>query len=121
MKMFCATVRCGIRLSSWWIMLMPRSCAAGVGDLDFPPLVDDAPGVLVIDAGEDLHQRRLAGAVLADQGVDFAGAQLEPALAERVDAGKLFSMPSIETRTSPMLSPWASKTSRLRLRRAHLL
>ena len=33
MKMFCATVRWGIRLSSWWMMLMP-SCwaAAGVGD-----------------------------------------------------------------------------------------
>ena len=28
MKMFCATVRSVIRLSSWWMMLMPSSCAA---------------------------------------------------------------------------------------------
>ena len=27
MKMFCATVRSGIRLNSWWMMLMPSSCA----------------------------------------------------------------------------------------------
>ena len=29
MKIFCATVRCGIRLSSWWIMLMPSSARLG--------------------------------------------------------------------------------------------
>ena len=31
MKMFCATVRCGIRFSSWWMMLIPRSLRARVG------------------------------------------------------------------------------------------
>ena len=32
MKMFCATVRSGIRLNSWWMMLMPSSSAC-LGDV----------------------------------------------------------------------------------------
>ena len=41
-----------------------------------------------VDAGEDLHQRRFAGAVLAHQRMDFAGQQLEMDIGERLDAGK---------------------------------
>ena len=38
---------------------------------------DDLPGVRQLDAGKELQQRRLAGAVLADDAHDFAGAHLE--------------------------------------------
>jgi DNA-binding FadR family transcriptional regulator len=38
MKMFCATVRSGIRLNSWWMMLMPSSsaCRGDVGSYGSP-------------------------------------------------------------------------------------
>ena len=39
MKMFCATVRWGIKLSSWWIMLIPSCWAArGLGISTSAPL-----------------------------------------------------------------------------------
>ncbi len=41
-----------------------------------------------IDAGEDLHQRRLAGAVLAHQRVNFARTQIEADVRQRRDAAK---------------------------------
>ena len=41
-----------------------------------------------MDAGQDLHQRRLAGAVLADERHDLPGRQLEVHAVERDDAGK---------------------------------
>src|SRR6185369_7311949 len=41
-----------------------------------------------VDAGEDLEQRRLAGAVLAAQAEDLAGARLERGAVERDDAAK---------------------------------
>ena len=42
----------------------------------------DAAGGRLLDAGNDLHQRRLAGAVFADQHVDRAGADAEIDLVE---------------------------------------
>ena len=39
--------------------------------------------VIGVHAGDDLHQRRLAGAVLADQTMDLAGAQREVDVAQR--------------------------------------
>ena len=101
MKMFWATVRCGIRLSSWWIMLMPRSWAArGIGDFDLLAANADRARVRAVDAGEDLHQRRLAGAVLADQRVDLAGPEIEPGVVEGVDARERLLIPSISTSRS---------------------
>ena len=43
----------------------------------------DVAGVGAVDAGEDVAQRRLPGAVLAEQGVDFAATQLEVDVAQR--------------------------------------
>ena len=37
----------------------------------------DLPGVRPVQAGEDVHERALAGAVLAEQGVDLARSQVE--------------------------------------------
>jgi hypothetical protein len=42
----------------------------------------------LVDAGQQLHQRRLAGAVLADQREHLAGAQVEVHVLERLDAGE---------------------------------
>ena len=41
-----------------------------------------------VDAGEDLEQRRLAGAVLAAQAEDLAGARFELGAVERDDAAE---------------------------------
>ncbi len=61
---------------------------ARVGNLDLPALDLDGAGVLLVDAGEDLHQRRLASAVLTDQRVHLSGAQLEPGIPQRLHAGE---------------------------------
>jgi hypothetical protein len=42
----------------------------------------DRPGVVRVQAGQDLHQRRLARAVLADQAEDVAGLKAERDVAE---------------------------------------
>jgi hypothetical protein len=48
---------------------------------------NDAAERRALDAGDDLHQRRFAGAVLADQHVDRAAAQLEIRTLDGDDAG----------------------------------
>ncbi len=51
---------------------------------------DEEPAVIgLIEAGQDLHQRGLAGAVGADQPDPLAGADLEFQLAEDRIAGEL--------------------------------
>ena len=62
---------------------------AGQNDL----LAAQADGAAVrrVNAGDDLHQRRLAGAVLAHQGVDAAGAQPKLHVVQRHDAGKFLT------------------------------
>ena len=68
MNTFWATVRCPIRFSSWWMMLIPRSRAArGDGDVLLLPADPDDARVAAVDAGQDLHQGGLAGPVLADE------------------------------------------------------
>ena len=60
----------------------------GGGNLDFLALIKNAAGVFRIHTSEDFHQCGFTGAIFADQGMHLAGAQLEPALAERVNAGE---------------------------------
>ncbi len=45
----------------------------------------DGAAVRLVDTRKDLHERGLARAVFADQGVDAAGARVERHLAERLD------------------------------------
>ena len=45
-------------------------------------------GEIGMHAGDDLHQRRLAGAVLADEAVDLAGAEREVDIAQRLHAAE---------------------------------
>ena len=47
----------------------------------------DATFVGIVEAGEKLHERRLAGAVLADQREHFAGLQREAEMAHRPSLG----------------------------------
>ena len=57
---------------------------------DLLPLVDDLPFIHLVDAEHALHQRGLAGAVFAHQGVDGARPKLELRFVQRLDAGKGF-------------------------------
>ena len=87
-KMFSATVRLPNRLSSWNTMPMPRATASPEeAKRDRLAVEQDAPERRLLDAGDDLHQRRLAGAVLADQHVDRAAAHLEIGALDRDRAG----------------------------------
>ena len=49
---------------------------------------EDLPGVGLIDAAQNLHQRGFAGAVLADEAHDLSGPDLDRDVLERVDAGE---------------------------------
>ena len=53
----------------------------------------DRPGIGLLRPGQDLEQRRLPGAVLAEQRMDLAGAHREVDVVERLDAGKALGDP----------------------------
>ena len=42
-----------------------------------PPVEEDLPGIGLVQPVEDVHQRALPGAVLAEQGMDLAGREVE--------------------------------------------
>ena len=66
-----------------------RGGVVGIVDLNlFAVLLDDS-GLGLIEAEEDAHQRRFSGAVLAEQGMDLALAQLQCDVVVRLDAGEL--------------------------------
>ena len=75
------------RLTSWYTVLTPPRCASiGLPKRTGRPSSAISPASIVVDAGEDLDQGRLAGAVLAHQGVDFAGEEPQIHVVERLDA-----------------------------------
>ena len=87
-KMFSATDRLPNRLSSWNTMPMPRrDRVARRCERDLLAVEEDPAERRLLDAGDDLHQRRFAGAVLADQHVDGALADLEIGALDRDGAG----------------------------------
>ena len=49
---------------------------------------DDLALVALVDPGQDLHEGGFARAVLAHQGVDLAGVDVEVDVGEREDAGE---------------------------------
>ena len=86
-NMFSAMDRFGKRLSSWWMMPMPRPMASrGLPSVTGSPSSRSCPDGRLLRAGQDLHQRRLAGAVLADQHVDLAAVGGERDVLERPHA-----------------------------------
>ena len=75
---FSATVRVSTSMKCWWIIPMPRAMASvGLRDVDRFAVESDLALVGPVEAVEDLHQRALAGTVLAQQGVHLTGAHLE--------------------------------------------
>ena len=88
--MFSATERPSTTSSSWYIVAMPSlRPATGWGMVTGSPVDEDLALVGLVRAGEDLDQRGLAGAVLAEQAVHLAGADLEVDAVERSGAGEL--------------------------------
>ena len=74
-QMFSMTLRAGTGWSSCWIIEMPARIASdGRREADRLARQLDLAGVGLHEAGQHVHERRLAGAVLAAQGVDGAGA-----------------------------------------------
>ena len=89
--MFSAIDSSGTSASSWWMMTMPTcSLSRDAGEPALLALEDDLAlvGAVRVDAREHLHQRRLAGAVLAADGVDLARLDREVDVAQRLDAGE---------------------------------
>ena len=71
MQMLSATLRSGISDSSWKMQAMPADTAScGMREAALRALQHDAALVGLHHAGHHLDQRRLAGAVLAEHGVD---------------------------------------------------
>ena len=67
----------------------------------------------LVDAGEDLDQRRLAGAVVAEEAMDLAGIDLDVDVAERDhraemlgDAAELDGRNACSSRASSRRAPW---------------
>ena len=87
MTMLSATLRSGISDSSWKMQAMPAALAsAGEAKLTSLPVDHHAALVRRDDARHDLDQRRFAGAVLAEDGVDAAGMDRKLGLFERAHA-----------------------------------
>ena len=68
---------------------MPRfSASSGVGMLTFSPFVLDLALVHLVNAEHTFHQGGLTGTVLAHQGHDLAGAELQLRVVQRFHAGE---------------------------------
>ena len=76
-----------------------RASVRRAGDLHRFTVEPDRPAVGLMDAGEDLDQRALAGAVLADQRVDFTGKEVERDVVERLRRREPLGDPA-------QLGPW---------------
>ena len=76
--MFSATVITGISMKCWCTIPIPCSIASfGEPSSIGLPFEQDLALVGCVEPVEDVHQRRLAGAVLAQQRVHLAAAQVE--------------------------------------------
>ena len=88
---FSSTVRLSASMKCWWTMPMPAAIAArGRPEGDLRAVDRDRAGVRLVHAVQRLHQRRLAGTVLPDDGVDRAGPHREPDVVVGDDAGEAF-------------------------------
>ena len=88
-QMFSVTVRGGASVSSWKTMRMP--IAAGeqrrrAGDV--APVEGHPTRIRGIVADEDLHQRRLAGSVLAEEGENGAASRYQVDAVENLHAAE---------------------------------
>src|SRR5690606_30048793 len=58
----------------------------GRGELDLPAFKEDVAAIGTDGAGQGLDERGLARTIVADDGEDFAGHEVEVAIVERGDA-----------------------------------
>ena len=85
--MFSATVITGISMKCWCTIPIPSAIAScGERIAIGLPLTRISPSSGPVEAVEDVHQRRLAGAVLAEQRVHLAAPQVEVDAVVRDDA-----------------------------------
>ena len=93
--MFSATVMTGMSMKCWCTIPIPRSIASfGEWMRTGSPLIADLALVRVVEAVEDAHQRRLAGAVLAEERVHLAAPKVEVDVVVRENAGELLRDPA---------------------------
>ena len=87
--MFSVTVCVGTSVKCWWTMPMPAAIASR-GERKSTGLAEepDLAGVGAVEPVEHVHERALAGAVLAEQGVDLAEAEVEVDAVVGDDAGE---------------------------------
>ena len=93
--MFSATVMTGMSMKCWCTIPMPRVIAS-CGELmttGFARRCRISPSSGVVEPVEDVHQRRLAGAVLAEQRVHLAAAEVEVDVVVREMPGNCFVIP----------------------------
>ena len=87
--MFSATVMTGTSMKCWCTIPIPWSIASrGEWSVTGSPRMAIWPAVGPVQPVEDVHQRRLPGPVLAEQGVNLALPQIEVDSVVRDDAGE---------------------------------
>ena len=87
--MFSATVITGMSMKCWCTIPIPASIASlRRAERRRLAVQEDLALVGPVQAVEDVHQRRLAGAVLAEQRVHLAAAEVEVDVVVREDAGE---------------------------------
>ena len=68
---------------------MPSALASrGLLIVDFLAVDEDLAGVALVGAGQDLDQRRLAGAVVAEQAHHLAGIEIDAGMVDGLDAAE---------------------------------
>ena len=101
---FSSTVNGSTSMKCWWTMPMPARdrVLRAVGSCRRLAVDQDLAAVGLVEAVEDVHQRRLAGAVLADDAVDRAGRDDEVDVAVGVDrAEALVDAAQLDRRRRP--------------------
>ncbi len=94
MKRFSSMVRFLKRFSSWWMKAMPLASASlGPVGLVGLALERHPAGLGLVDAAQDVHRRRLAGPVLADEAQHLAGCEPEAHPVQHLDAEEAFRQP----------------------------
>ena len=112
-KRFDTTSRLSQSARSWNTVAMPRARdAVGLGIDDRLAVEGDRSGVLRVNTRENLDQRGLASAVVADERDDLAGENIEVDVGQCLDGTEPLLMPRIERTGSAVscLSDDASET-----------
>ncbi len=79
-------------MGSWKMIAIPAACdCLASSKIASSPSQHDPAGIRLMHAREDLHERRLAGAVLAHQPVHLAAEQLDVAVLERMHGAEALS------------------------------